>query len=109
MPEPDKIVNFDSVLTIDETKDGCIVEQNAGYQLLGIKQATLSEGGVVVLVNQAAFVADLDFLPELQFIEPGPDNPQTIKTQKAAQGWKFLCSGAIYVQGQTRNVMVFAK
>ena len=63
----------------------------------------------MVMVNRAEFVADPDWLPDLLFIAPGPDNPQAIKAQKAAQGWKLLCSGPIYVQSKIENVMVFAK
>ena len=109
MAEPDKIVKFDGILTMDQTRDACVLEQNAGYQLQEIEHKTISQGGVVLMVNKAEFVADLDWLPELQFIEPGPDNPQAIEAQKKAQGWKLLCSGPIYVQSAIKKVMVFAK
>ena len=42
MPEPDKIVRLDGILTMDETRDACVVEQNAGYQLQKIERTTIS-------------------------------------------------------------------
>jgi hypothetical protein len=106
---PDKVVNIDGSLTVDQTRDRCVVEQNAGYQLQKIQNATISEGGEVLLVNKSEYVANLDWLPELLFIDPGPNDPETIKTNKRAEGWTFLCSGAIYVVNNITNVMVFAK
>jgi hypothetical protein len=109
MPEPDLIVNIDGNLTLDQTKDRCFVEQNAGYQLQSIKNATLPQGGEALMVNKAEFVENLHWLKTLLFIEPGANDPETVKTQKKAQGWTWLCSGAIYVLNQITNVMVFAK
>ncbi len=109
MPEPDKIVNIDGSLTMDQTRDRCIVEQNSGYQLQKIEHGTIVEGGEVLLVNKSEYVANLDWLPELLFVEPGPNNPETIKTNKKAEGWTWLCSGPIYVQNNIKNAMVFAK
>jgi len=109
MPEPDKVVNIDGNLTLDQTRDRCIVEQNSGYQLQSIENATLSQNGLVLMVNKSEYVANLDWLPDLLFVEPGPNNPDTIKDQKTAEGWTWLCSGAIYVLNQITNVMVFAK
>ena len=109
MPDPDKVVNTDGSLTLDQTRDACIVEQNSGYQLQNTENATLSQNGEVLLVNKSEYVANLDFLPELLFVEPGANDPETIKTQKKDQGWTWLCSGAIYVLNQITNVMVFAK
>lgn len=109
MPEPDKIVKFDAELTMDQTRDACVVEQNAGYQLQSLEHKTIFHGGVALMVNRAEFIANLDWLPELLFVAPGPNDPNAIKTQKAAQGWEFLFSGAIYVEGSIENMMVFAK
>jgi hypothetical protein len=61
------------------------------------------------MINKAEFVAELDWLKTLLFIEPGPNKPETIKTTKKAEGWTWLFSGPIYVQNTIKNVMVFAK
>jgi hypothetical protein len=109
MSEPDLIVNIDGNLTLDQTKNRCFVEQNGGFQLQSIENAILPQGGEPLMVNKAEFVENLHWLKTLLFLEPGPDNPETVKTQKKAQGWTLLCSGAIYVQNEIKNVMVFAK
>jgi hypothetical protein len=105
----DLTVNIDGNLTLEQTKARCEVEQNGGFQLQAIKNATLPQGGEALLVNKAEFVDNIDWLKTLLFLEPGPDDPEKIKTQKKAQGWTWLCSGAIYVQNEIKNVMVFAK
>jgi hypothetical protein len=109
MAQPDKIINIDGNLTLDQIRDACIVEQNSGYQLQSIENATLPQNGLVLRVNKSEYLANLDFLPALLFVEPGANDPETIKTQKQAQGWTFLCSGAIYVQDNITNVMVFGQ
>jgi hypothetical protein len=109
MAEPDKIINIDGNLTLDQTRDACIVEQDSGYQLQSIENATLPQNGLVLLVNKSEYVATLDFLPELLFVEPGANDPEKIKTQKKAEDWTWLCSGAIYVLDEITDVMVFAK
>jgi len=105
----DKTVKMDGNLTLDQTKSRCIEEQNAGYQISAIQNATISQNGEALLVNKAEFDANLDWLRDLLFVEPDGNDPATIKTNKKADGWTFLCSGAIYVQGNIKNVMVFGK
>lgn len=106
---PDKVVNIDGALTLEGTRDRCVVEQNKGFRLTAIANATISSGGVALMVNKSEYLSDLSFFPELDFIEPGPDNPETLKTQKKAQGWTFVCSGAIFVENAITNVMVFGR
>jgi hypothetical protein len=105
----DKTVKIDGNLTLDQTKSRCIGEQNAGYQLTAIQNATISQNGETLMVNKADFDANLDWLRDLLFLDLGPNNPETVKTQQKAQGWTFICTGAIYVQNSIKNVIVFAK
>src|SRR6185503_3581983 len=99
---PDKVVKIDGALTMDETRDNCVVEQNKGFRLTGIKNATMSDNGQVLNFNNAEFDGDIDFLPELLFAEPGATNPDQFKQQKKGEGWTFICSGAIWVENQIK-------
>jgi len=105
----DKTVRMDGALTIDETKSLCEVEQNKGFQLQNIQHATISQGGEALQINKAEFVLELNRLKTLLFFEPNGNDPEAIKTQKKKEGWKFLCSGPIFVRNNITNVMVFAK
>jgi hypothetical protein len=110
MAEPDKIVKIDSNLTLDQIKDNCIAAQNKGFRLTGIKNATMSQGGLTLNFNEAEFVGDAGFFAELLFAEPGATDPEQFKTQKKNQGgWNHMCSGSIWVEDQIKNVMVFGK
>jgi len=105
---PDKTVPIDGNLTLDQTRDACVVEQNKGFRLGAITNSTKSEGGHVFNVNKADFFSD-DFLATLLFVEPGTADPNAFKQQKVNEGWTHICSGSIWVQNQIKNVMVFGK
>lgn len=106
---PDKIVKIDGNLTLDQTKNRCVVEQNEGFQLAKIANGTVTQNGEVLMINNAEFDFNLEFLPELDFVELGANNPQTIKAQKAAEGWTFITSGSMFVQNDIRVVLVFGR
>src|SRR5262245_30601205 len=105
----DKTVNIDGNLTLDETRNRCEVEQNKGFRLTAIQNATIAAGGQPLMVNKSEYDSDLDFLPDLDFVEQGADNPEAIKSQKKAQGFTFICSGAIFVKNNITKVLVFGK
>lgn len=105
----DKTVKIDGNLTLAQTKNRCIVEQNKGFQLQKIQRGTVTQGGEALMINSAEFESNLDFLPTLDFVELGPNNPETIKSQRAAQGWTFITSGPIFVQNNITVVLVFAR
>lgn len=109
MAEPDKVVKIDADLTLDQTRDRCVFEQNEGFRLTGIANKTMSQNGQVLNFNQADFDGDIDFFAELLFEEPGANDPDQFKQQKEAAGWTLICSGSIWAQNQIKNVMVFGK
>jgi len=106
---PDKVVNIDGNLTMDQTRDRCVVEQNKGFRLTGIQNATLSQGGAALLVNKSEYVRDLDFPATLLFVELGANNPDKLKKQKEDEDFTHLCTGSIFVQNNIKSVMVFGK
>src|ERR1700752_3401377 len=97
---PDKIVKIDADLTLDQTRDRCVFEQNEGFKLTGIANQTMSQDGEVLNFNEAKFDGLVDFFPQLMFAAPGPTNPEQFKQQKIAQGFTFICGGSIWVQNQ---------
>jgi hypothetical protein len=105
----DKTVKIDGNLTLDEIKSRCVFEQDKGFQLEKLEGTTIFQSGEALLINTADFVFTLDRLKTLLFVEPGANNPETIKTQKAAEGFTFLFSSKVFVKNNITNVMVFAK
>ena len=106
---PDKIVKIDGDMTLDQTRDRCVFEQNEGFRLTGISNQTMSQQGQVLNFNQAEFEGDIGFFAELLFEEPGATDPEQFKSQKENEGWTHICSGSIWVENQIKNVMVFGK
>src|SRR4051812_34557385 len=94
----DQTVDINGNLTLEETKDRVEIEQNRGFQLQSIERTTIFEGGEALMVNRAEFVFTLHRLKTLLFVEPGGNNPETIKQERKAEGWTFLCTGPIFVK-----------
>lgn len=104
-----KTVKIDANLTLQQTKNRCIVEQNKGFQLQNIERSTVTQDGETLMINKARFESNIEFLPTLDFVELGANNPETIKSQKQAQGWTFISTGPIFVENNITVVMVFAR
>ena len=107
----DLTVNIDGALTLDQTRDACVVEQNDGFQLQNIKFDTVTAANKVLLVNKTEFMSKpIGRLKNLLFIPVGTNNPEELKKQKVeVEKWKFICDSEIYVEDQITRVMVFGK
>ncbi|HEX8559907.1 MAG TPA: hypothetical protein VF668_17555 [Pyrinomonadaceae bacterium] len=106
----DLLRKIDANLTLKQTEQRCEVEQNAGFELESIKFGTIIEGGTVLQVNKAEFVSKpVGRLKNLDFVEVGAQNPETLKKSKTDAGWKFICDTQMYVQNNVKRVMVFGK
>lgn len=103
--------DIDASLTLDETRDACVVIQNDGFQLEVIKMGTVTIDNKVLLVNKAEFKSKpTGRLKHLLFVPVGTTDPETLKKQKVeVEKWTFICDERMYVSEVVTRVMVFGK
>lgn len=103
--------NLDGDFTLEQTTNACEVEQDGGFQLQGIQFGTLSAGGQVLPINKAEFMSKpIGRFKKLLFVELGANNPQTIRQQKAAEGWTPIGNTTkIHIEAKPTAVLVFGR
>jgi hypothetical protein len=109
--EPDFSANLDGSMTLEQTKNRCEVEQDAGLQLRGIRFKTLTADSAVLLVNKADFVdKPIGRLKHLLFDPVGTKDPaKLIKQRVEAEKWTLICDSQIYVEENVTRVLVFGR
>ena len=106
----DYTANLDGNLTLEQTKDLCEAQQNHGFRLQSIENATIPGGGQALMVNKTEFMNEpFDWLRTLLFLDLGADDPKRVKQQKEGEGWTWVCNGRIYVENNIKSVMVVGK
>ena len=107
----DYLATIDGNINLQATERVCEDEQRGGFKLDSIKFGTVFEDEKVKLINNASFdmANSTAILTNLQFLELGADNPETVKAQMKTQGWTFICDSQIYIENQLKRVLVFGR
>jgi hypothetical protein len=103
--------DIDGSLSLEDTKNACLLIQNDGFELESIEMGTVTQDDKVLLVNKAQFKSKpTGRLKHLLFVPVGTTDPQTLKDQKVkVEKWTFICDKNMYVSDVVTRVMVFGK